>query len=64
MQPDLISQAEEAFAEALKYDEKRARLEGEGKTSLAAGARRAVEKHLERAVALETAAFAGEAAAA
>lgn len=63
MEQDLIAQAEAAFAEALKFDEKRARFESEHKVSPAATARRAVDKHLERAVALEAAAFAPVAAA-
>ena len=64
MQQELIAQAQRAFAEALMFDAKRARFESEGKASLAASARRAVDKHLERAVALEAAALAPTAAAA
>lgn len=61
MQQDLMNEAWAAYAEAEKFDQKRTRLTGEGKHTLAANAQRAAERQLERAAALETAAIANEA---
>jgi hypothetical protein len=64
MQQHVIAEAWAAYNDAVRYDEKRIRLAREGKHQLAGTAGRAADRHLDRAIALEAAAFADTAVAA
>lgn len=64
MDQHLITEAWAAYDKAARFDEKRSRLVDEGKDALATAAKLAVDKHLDRAVELEAAAFADHAVAA